>query len=70
MARLGRLLAGAGLLLSGAGKTDAFYLPGKAPASYADGEKVSLASLLFSAETTATTRTLRANLFPLSKRRV
>lgn len=39
MARWGGLLYAVGLL-SAAGITDAFYLPGKAPNSYADGEKV------------------------------
>lgn len=42
MMRRGGLLCAAGLL-SAAGITDAFYLPGKAPNSYTDGEKVCLA---------------------------
>ena len=44
MARWETLLCAAGLLLSGAGKTDAFYLPGKAPNSFGEGEKVRVLS--------------------------
>lgn len=46
MARWETLLYAVGLLLSGAGKTDAFYLPGKAPNSYSEGEKVRVLSSL------------------------
>lgn len=45
MMRWGGLLCAAGLL-SAAGITDAFYLPGKAPNSYTDGEKVCLVCLV------------------------
>lgn len=40
MVRLERLLYAAGLTALGAGKTDAFYLPGGAPNSFGKGEKV------------------------------
>lgn len=40
MVRRGVLLGAAGLLLAGLGKSDAFYLPGKAPNSYSEGDKV------------------------------
>lgn len=45
MARWETLLCAVGLLLAGAGKTDAFYLPGKAPNSFNEGEKVCTCSL-------------------------
>lgn len=44
MARWGTLLYAVGVFLSGAGKTDAFYLPGKAPSSYSEAEKVRILS--------------------------
>lgn len=52
MACWGSLLCAVGLLLSGAGKTDAFYLPGKAPNSYTDGEKVELQVVLLTSTKT------------------
>eukprot|EP00903_Cladosiphon_okamuranus_P019925 g18312.t1 len=52
MARWETLLYAVGLLLSGAGKTDAFYLPGKAPNSYGEGDKVELQVVLLTSTKT------------------
>lgn len=44
MVRREHLLYAVGLIALGAGRTDAFYLPGGAPNSFGKGDKVSHAS--------------------------
>ncbi|CAM9124637.1 unnamed protein product [Ectocarpus sp. 4 AP-2014] len=52
MAHRWGLACAAGLLLAALGKTDAFYLPGKAPNSFSNGEKVELQVVLLTSTKT------------------